>query len=218
MDLQLIAKNLRQPEGEMGLQVGEKMNTGNDFINRLTIQKLNAQPHDKVLEIGMGNGFFVKDVLASYPSITYVGCDFSATMIGAAKQLNKEIVDRGEAQFILSNADMLPFSDSTFDSVFTINTIYFWEDPARELKEIRRVLKPTGQFTISIRPEDIMRSLPFVKYGFTLYTREALIMCLQENFFTPVNVWEVNEPAQEIGGTSVKMMSLIIQCNISNLA
>ncbi|MBK7811139.1 MAG: hypothetical protein IPI50_07870 [Saprospiraceae bacterium] len=58
--LKEIAKQLRQPSGEFATQVGQKMNEGNLHINLNTIEALNLQKGDHILEIGMGNGFFVK--------------------------------------------------------------------------------------------------------------------------------------------------------------
>ena len=40
----------------------------------------------------------------------------------------------------------LTFADEQFDTVVTVNTIYFWEDTVKGLKEIRRVLKSEGTF------------------------------------------------------------------------
>lgn len=69
--LKNIALQLRKPEGDWGIEMGEKMNVGNKFINLHTIDVLNPKANDVILEIGMGNGFFVKDIfkLEKYNSI-----------------------------------------------------------------------------------------------------------------------------------------------------
>ena len=61
--MQDMAAQLKKPEGELGRQVGQMMNKGNEVINKWTNDVLELQPNDNVLEIGMGNGYFVKDVL-----------------------------------------------------------------------------------------------------------------------------------------------------------
>src|SRR6476619_7183860 len=71
-----LAGQLRQPEGSLGIKVGENMNKGNRLMN---------------LEIGIGNGFFVKDIIASAKDVRYTGCDFSETMIKEAKDLNNAL-------------------------------------------------------------------------------------------------------------------------------
>jgi ubiquinone/menaquinone biosynthesis C-methylase UbiE len=207
---QTVARQLRQPSGEAGIQVGEKMNEGNAFLNIAAIQQLQLQPNDYILEIGMGNGFFVKDILSGNPLVKYIGCDFSALMIEQAQKLNKGFVQNGQAQFVLASANNLPFALESFDKILTVNTLYFWEEPAKVLAEIKRVLKPGGLLEIAIRPKHTMELLPFVKYGFTLYSRDDVAELLAENSFSVTNIFETEEPSQMIAGKSYKMESLIV--------
>ncbi|QHT67265.1 class I SAM-dependent methyltransferase [Rhodocytophaga rosea] len=208
--IKAVARQLRQPYGEAGIQVGEKMNESNAHINLFTIEQLQHQAHDRILEIGMGNGFFVKDILSNYPSVRYVGCDFSEVMIGQAQKLNEVFVKNGQAQFISAGACNLPFEKESFDKIFTVNTLYFWENPATVLAQIKQVLKPGGLLVMGIRPKHIMESLPFTKYGFTMYNKEDVTELLANNGFTITNIFEKEEPLQTIAGYSYKMESLIV--------
>ena len=72
------------------------------------------------------------------------------------------------------NVTSMPFDDASFDKICTMHTIYFWPDPTAGLNKILRVLKPGGQLVIGIRPKDNMEKLPFVRYGFTLYSEPEL--------------------------------------------
>jgi len=42
----------------------------------------------------------------------------------------------------------LPFSDGTFDIVTAVETHYYWPDLPANVREILRVLKPGGTFTL----------------------------------------------------------------------
>jgi ubiquinone/menaquinone biosynthesis C-methylase UbiE len=208
--LRSIAGQLRKPGGEHGIQVGERMNESNRQINMDTIEALQLEAADRVLEIGMGNGFFVKDILSVDPSITYAGCDYSELMVSASIKLNEIYIANGQAAFYTADADKLPFANESFDKAFSINTIYFWESPANELEEIWRVLKPSGQLVIAIRPKDLMRRLPFVQYGFTMYAKEELIALLSANRFKVIDTIEKAEPDAEIGGVKIPMAGLVV--------
>ncbi len=201
--LKEIAGQLRQPHGEHATEVGERMNKGNYLMNVAAIETLAPQAQDTILEIGMGNGFFVKDILSMDPSVHYSGCDFSEAMIEAATQLNQEVVNTGQASFILAPANSLPFEESTFNKVFTVDTIYFWENPTPVLDEIKRVLKPQGQLLIAFRPKWAMEQYPFTQYGFTMYTMEELVALLPANGFVVSQSFEKQEPDQEINGETV---------------
>jgi len=207
---QLIAEQLKKPAGEMGKQVGEKMNAGNQLINEWTIEKLNPSPNDKILEIGMGNGGFVNGILSVDPSIIYYGCDISELMIEEASKLNERLIDKKQAEFILATADYLPFEDASFNKVFTVNTIYFWDDPSKELSEIHRVLENNGKLVISVRPKSIMLTYPFSQYGFKLFSKDDLVKLLSDNHFRIIETIEKTEPDQEVNGNIIKVESLIV--------
>lgn len=209
-DFQLIAQQLRQPQGDMGRQMGERMNDSNAFINQLAIDHLRILPHSHILEIGMGNGFFVTAMLGQSNTLTYTGCDFSETMVDEATSRNQAFVEQGKARFQVATAAQLPFDDNTFDVVFTINTIYFWENPSEELRAIRRVLKPGGQLLIGIRAKESMKVMPFTQYGFNLYDGWEVAKLLTANGFSVNPLIEREEPLQVIAGQPVEMKTILI--------
>ena len=211
MDFKAVAEQLRKPDGEFGKQVGAKMNEGNGHINRYALDALNPKSNDKLLELGMGNGFFVKEIFAAEESVMYTGCDFSETMVEEALRLNEKLVKSRQARFLVASTDHLPFADETFDTVFTINTLYFWTNPAQELAEIRRVLKPEGTFLLAIRPKSVMKNLPFTAYGFTLYEKEEVADLLLTNGYTVIDCIEKKEPGQTMNGAVVPMETLLVR-------
>lgn len=208
--LKMIAQQLRKPEGDAGKQTGEMMNKGNKYMNEFAIEALQVKPKDVILEVGMGNGFFVKDIVSVDPSVKYTGCDFSELMIEEARKRNQEYVEKGQAQFVLASAEAMPFKDQTFNKIFTVNAIYFWESPEKVLKEFYRVLKPGGILIITLRPKESMQHIPVVKYGFNLYSEENVTELLFENGFTLISCTERQEPDQEIAGQKIKMESLAV--------
>ena len=205
-----IAKQLRQPEGEYAIEVGERMNEGNLYINLFTMEALNLKGSENILEIGMGNGFFVKNILDQYPGVKYSGCDYSSIMVKESAKRNKEFVAEGRANFYFGSADKLSFESQKFDTIFTINTLYFWEDATSVFNELKRVLKPDGQITIAIRPKSVMENYPFVKYGFVMFEKEDLIKLVEENNLISTKVLELEEPQQELNGIQMPVSTLLI--------
>jgi ubiquinone/menaquinone biosynthesis C-methylase UbiE len=209
--LQGIASNLRRPQGEFGKDVGLKMNDGNRYINQYTIEALNPSPGDRILEIGMGNGYFVKDIISNAPDVSYTGADFSHTMVEEAERINATHIRNGNTRFILTDGESLPFENGTFNKLFTVNTLYFWEDTAKTLAEFKRVLIKGGLLIIAIRPKSNMINLPFVKYGFNTFTREEVENMLSINGFMVTAHIERTEPAQQINGWTTPMETLIVK-------
>lgn len=211
--LKQMASQLRKPQGEEGVKTGEWMNKGNLRVNQDTLKVLHATGEERILEIGMGNGFFVKDILKDHPQIKYTGCDFSDVMIEQANKINAEWVIKGQATFINADITALPFQNETFDSIFTINTIYFWENVTTVLNELKRVLKPKGKLIITLRPKRQMINYPFTKYGFNMFSKEDLMCLLETNGFIVSEVFENQEPDFELNGEMKKMENLIVIAN-----
>lgn len=166
-ELKQLAANLRCPEGNAGIKAGEIMNATNSGIISNTIATLGISPNDSILEIGPGNGRHVHEIAAIAPGIKYKGIDISEIMVAEA---STQFANNSNVSFSLSNGKSIPFEKNIFDKVFTVNTIYFWEDAPAYLYEIIRVMKPGAQFSIGFIPKRIMQKIPFAKYGFNLYS------------------------------------------------
>jgi len=209
--LQSIAAQLRQPHGEDAVHVGVKMNEGNLHINRYTLEALQAQPGNHILEIGMGNGMFVRELFALQNDIRYTGLDASDVMVHEARLHNETFITNGQAEFQEGHVEDLSFQDHLFDKIFSINTIYFWDDLPAALSEIGRVLKPKGQLFIAVRPKYLMENYPFVRYGFNLFSREDLAALLSANRFSVKEVVEKDEPEHLINGEKIVVATLIVR-------
>lgn len=188
MDMTEVARQLRQPEGEDGVKMGVQMNKSNRLIYEMTWNFLQMKKEDAILEIGMGNGHFVKELIEKEPSIYYTGIDLSDVMVEEARRENEGIT------FHCAAAEKMPVEDERFNKVFGINVLYFWDQPAVTLKEIHRVLKPQGELILAIRSKATMQLLPFTDSGFTLYDIETATKLLEENNFRVAEVITAIEP------------------------
>jgi ubiquinone/menaquinone biosynthesis C-methylase UbiE len=159
----------------------------------------------------MGNGIFCKDVLVSN-DVHYTGCDYSELMVKEASAINESFVKSGKAIFVHGDMNALPFADSSFNKIFTVNTIYFWDKPDTLLSEIRRVLSDDGIFVIALRTESSMKILPFTDYGFTLYDEGKLTKMLQENDFKVLKMLKQNDVAIESQNGTIQMENLVVTC------
>jgi ubiquinone/menaquinone biosynthesis C-methylase UbiE len=206
-----LASQLRQPHGEEATVIAERMNKGNAIMNRATLEYINAKDNMTVLEIGMGNGYFITELLQRAKNIQYTGLDFSAEMIAYATELNKENVDAGNVEFVLGDVQEAAQLGKQYDSIFTVNTIYFWKDPNEVLQQLHTLLKVDGELIITIRPKKVMQQYPFVQFGFTMYSKEELNTLLEKNNWKVKYTKEIMEPEQFINGVSYKVESLLIK-------
>jgi ubiquinone/menaquinone biosynthesis C-methylase UbiE len=212
MDLRELASQLRKPEGNLGIQVAEMMNKGNLVLNQWAIETLQLKEGDAVLEIGMGNGFFVHDILSVHPYITYKGIDYSELMIQEAIILNRDFVKNGRAAFFEGSSSALPFPDHSFSKIMAVNTIYFWEDHKKELSEMKRVLAPGGKIVFGLRNKKTMEHMPFTEYGFTKYNTIEVLRLLESHQLKIIDITEKKEPAYLFNGSMIEMENIIVSC------
>lgn len=206
-----MAAQLRQPTGEGGLATAEMMNKGNAQMNRDAIKAVSAEAGDRILELGMGNGYFVKEILNVDPSVGYTGCDFSELMVSEAAKMNAEWVEKGQAEFVFGDVAALPFEDGGFNKIFTVNTIYFWEDVSRAFAELKRMLSPGGKLFLSFRPKYQMEKYPFTQYGFKMYGKEDVEQLLVANGFSEVSARVNREPDFILDGRALSMENVVAE-------
>ena len=145
-----IDNQYRSPRGIIGAYIGEKMVRQHQPETLWTVDLLQIQTEDKVLELGCGAGSAIKLLLQNTAAGHVSGIDLSNTVIRSAKFRNRRAWNEGKADFTQADLKNLPYSDEHFHKVYSIHTLYFWEDVRKSLTEIFRVLKPGGSFIITL--------------------------------------------------------------------
>jgi ubiquinone/menaquinone biosynthesis C-methylase UbiE len=181
-----MASHLRQPHGFIGKLVGLLMNKGNDFINRFTLEQLNLIKGDHILEIGFGNGKYIYEIAQQNQNGIIAGVDYSKTMVQEAKKKNQTFIHQSIVHIKHGTSDQIPFENNYFDKVYTVNTIYFWQHPENDLKEMLRVLKPGGKLLISFVSKKRMEKIAFTKYQFRLYEPDEIIQMVTRMGFEEI--------------------------------
>ena len=201
----LMAKQLRHPSGILAKLTGNKMNTSNESLYQLVMNNLNLEDGDHLLEIGFGNGKFFHELYAKANNLQITGIDFSHEMVTQAVKNNTELFESGSLKVKVASSENLPFEDNSFDKIFCINVIYFWEMPELHLKEIYRVLKPGGKFYTGFRPAETMLQLPFTKYGFTLFSEDDWNKKLSDNHFNSISSVRTGEQSVKQFGLKMEL-------------
>jgi ubiquinone/menaquinone biosynthesis C-methylase UbiE len=103
-------------------------------VARDIIAHFGLAPGKRVLDVGCGKGFLVKDLMLECPGLDVFGIDVS---LYALMRCPPEIVGR----LHLGSAESLPFPDGSFDCVISLNTIHNLPRPlaVAAMREIQRL-------------------------------------------------------------------------------
>jgi ubiquinone/menaquinone biosynthesis C-methylase UbiE len=195
---ELLANQLRRPNGFFGRLVGIMMNKGNDYMNRVTLERLSLNAEDTVLEIGFGNGKYLAQLASQMSGAKIAGVDYSETMVKQASKRNRAFIREGRVEIKRGSSDNLPYDTAAFTKIFTINTIYFWSDPMADLAEIRRVLRPGGTLLLVFRSKNKMEKLSFTKQGFRLYEPSEVMLLVENAGFSNVTLESDQDRALDV--------------------
>jgi len=145
-----------------------------------------------VLDVGCGAGVALHELAEQYPDADLTGCDISPLAVETATALNEPLVNAGRMRFLRCGVPDLPFDDGAFDTVFSVESLYFWRDQLAGLREIRRVLAPGGHFMTALEMVGGMmneRQLAIMKHlNMVCPTRDELADLLTEAGFDGVSV------------------------------
>ena len=112
---------------------------------RAAVRLVRPMSTDRVLDVACGTGDLTLAFARANPAPAAVtGLDFTAPMLDVARTKAKP----AEASFVEGDAMSLPFADASFDVLSIAFGIRNVSDPARALREFRRVLSPGGRLVI----------------------------------------------------------------------
>ncbi len=126
---------------------GEEMERDHRRIAELTLELMELQPDENVLDLGCGAGWLSRLIAARVPEGRVVGMDISDEMVRRARRSSAELA---HVMFVVGAVDEVPWEGSFFSRVVSVESAYYWPDPARALGEIFRVLREGGSAWVLI--------------------------------------------------------------------
>lgn len=128
---------------------------GKALLERL--QGIRCQPQT-ILDLGCGTGYSEVFLKKAYPSAQIIGLDKSDGMLIEAQNKERKH-ELSNINWVCGYAEDLPFSDHTFELVYSSLMLHWSNDFTKSLNEIRRVLKPGGLLLFSMVGPDTLQEL-----------------------------------------------------------
>jgi SAM-dependent methyltransferase len=143
----VLLSQCRKPKGWLGRLVARNMNARHSRLTDWGLAHVQLGRDFTALDIGCGGGRTVAKLADACVGAVH-GIDYSAASVAAAQKTNSRFIEAGRVEIRKASVSHLPFPDGTFDIATAVETHYYWPDLDRDLREILRVLKPTGTLVI----------------------------------------------------------------------
>jgi len=208
-ELCAIASQLSCPQGELGIEVGYKMNELNRFLTNKTIESLSPKQGDYIAEIGPGNGALSGHLLKSLGANgRYLGIELSETMAQEADTVLSN--NDCEVSVVYGDCLTVDVEGESLDGVMAVNVIYFIEDLIPVLKHLAKWIKPEGKIVFGLRSEKALESAPFTDYGFNIRSTDEIMKLMEEAGFASIESAVFDEGEVPFGDMMISVDSVII--------
>ncbi|MDG4763506.1 methyltransferase domain-containing protein [Solwaraspora sp. WMMD406] len=117
-------------------------------LTELMLEKLQARPNDRVLDIGCGMGTPAIRIANSVGG-EVVGITVSHEQVKRATARADAEGLSGRVSFRYADAADLPFEPASFDAVWALESIIHMPDRLQVLREIARVIRPGGRVVLT---------------------------------------------------------------------
>ena len=176
---EFIARQASGPRGLVGRLLGRVMAIETASLNSEALGLLALQPSDRLLEVGFGHGRTIRLATAQVPQGFVAGVDVSEDMVRMAHRRCVDLVGKGLVELVVGDSRRLPYADISFDKVLCVHTIYFWEEPSKDLGEMFRVLRPGGRLVLGFRAKSDKRAtsdFPETVYSFYSFDEVSTLL------------------------------------------
>ena len=186
--LKTLFTNCACPKGFLGRCMLRFMNFGHAPLTNWGLDHVELSDGMVMLDIGCGGGATLKRLLKRSPEGMVYGIDISEESVVKAKNVNKQLLNK-HVFVQQGSANHLPWEDQKFDVVTAVETVYFWPNLPQCFQEVKRVLKPGGQFAIMLEVIEGDSIWTNVVEGMTVYSPEMLKDLLEQAGFGDVKVF-----------------------------
>lgn len=188
-----IGSQFAKPKGFVGKLSTLFMNMLNKQQYASVVKCFNSLKPKNLLDIGFGNGYLLSR-LSKNSNANFYGIEISEDMLVQAVKKNKKAIDSGKMKLSIADVSDTKFNSDTFDFIYTVNTVYFWDNLEQGYEEVKRILKNGGVFANAFYTDKWLNSVgSYTKYHFTKYSTAEMIKRIENMGFSDIKLEEISK-------------------------
>lgn len=183
-----IARQAGFPAGLLGRLLLGVMARETARFNAEILDVLTPGNGEHVLELGYGHGRTLSAAAARAPGARFSGIDVAPAAAKAATRRCHDLIAAGRLDLRTGDGASLPWEAGTFAAAFSVHTIYFWQELALQLRELRRVLRADARLVLGFRErsDEAMAQFPAPTYRF--YSTDEVAVLLADADLSNIDI------------------------------
>ncbi len=153
------------------------------------LSEIEKNSFERLLDVGCGTAPMISLLAERYPECHFTGIDLTPAMIDVAR--SKQLP---HAEFVVGDAENLPFENDAFDVVICSESFHHYPHPHLFFEGVHRVLRPGGRL--------ILRDVTFRCSLVRWYVNHIELPVLNKLGYGDVRIYglkEIREMAEKVG-------------------
>ena len=113
-----------------------------DEMRKRVVDMAEISENSRVLEVGCGTGFTTEEICKRVRQSQVFAVDLTP------EQLEKAVKKLGKVNYVIGDAENLPFRNDVFDASISAGSIEYWPNPQKGIEEMARVTRDGGRVVI----------------------------------------------------------------------
>jgi trans-aconitate methyltransferase len=147
-----LYNTFRQPAGYAGRLAGCLMSLKSKERSDWTVEQLNIQPYQHILEVGYGPGNTLQEVARRLKVGFLAGIDHSIAMYRQAYRRNKRFIEQQLLQLHIGDLNELSYPPHYFHTIYGSDIHLFLKEPHLEFIRLSGLLKSRGKLVMVFQP------------------------------------------------------------------